>query len=37
MIMDKRSDAIQTVVDVFNEAMVIQELYLKKEDSKSYR
>ena len=28
--MDKRSDAIETVVDVFNEAMVIQELYLKK-------
>lgn len=30
MIMDKRSDAIETVVDVFNEAMAIQELYLKK-------
>ena len=28
--MDKRSDAIETVVDVFNEAMAIQELYLKK-------
>ena len=28
--MDKRSDASETVVDVFNEAMVIQELYLKK-------
>lgn len=30
MIMDKRSDAIETVVDVFNEAMSIQELYLRK-------
>ena len=28
--MDKRSDAIETVVYVFNEAMAIQELYLKK-------
>lgn len=28
--MDKRSDAIETVVDVFNEAMAIQELYLRK-------
>lgn len=28
--MDKRTDAIETVVDVFNEAMVIQELYLRK-------
>lgn len=30
MTMDKRSDAIETVVDVFNEAMAIQELYLRK-------
>lgn len=28
--MDKRSDAIEIVVDVFNEAMAIQELYLRK-------
>lgn len=28
--MDKRLDAIETVVEVFNEAMAIQDLYLRK-------
>ena len=28
--MDKRLDAIEIVVDVFNEAMAIQDLYLRK-------
>lgn len=28
--MNKRLDAIEIVIDVFNEAMAIQDLYLRK-------
>ena len=34
--MNKRLDAIEIVIDVFNEAMAIQDLYLRKSKFKEY-